>query len=75
MLGLASVLDVAKPGDRVILMSYGSGAGSDGFDITITDKIKNLNRKNAPLVSTMIENKEYVDYATYAKYRDLLTLE
>lgn len=75
MIGLASVLDVAKPGDRVFLTSYGSGAGSDAFDMTITNEIKKLPRQNAPLISQMIENKEYVDYATYAKYRDLLILE
>ncbi len=75
MIGLASVLDVAKPGERVFLTSYGSGAGSDAFDITITDEIKKMDRAKAPLVSTMVENKEYVDYATYAKYRNLLTLE
>ena len=75
MIGLASVLDIAKPGDRIFLTSYGSGAGSDAFDITVTDKIKNLKRKNAPLMSQMIKNKEYVDYAIYAKFRDLLYLE
>jgi len=75
MIGLASVLDVAKPGERVFLTSYGSGAGSDAFDITITDQIKNIDKNKAPLLSDMIENKEYVDYTTYAKYRDLLILE
>ena len=75
MIGLASVLDVAKSGDRVFLTSYGSGAGSDAFDITITDNIKNLPREKAPLLSELIENKEYIDYANYAKYRDLLYLE
>lgn len=75
MIGLASVLDVAKPGERIFLTSYGSGAGSDGFDITVTNKIKDLNRKKAPLLSELIENKEYIDYAGYAKYRDLLYLE
>ena len=75
MIGLASVLDVAKPGERVFLTSYGSGAGSDAFDITITDNIKEMNRKKAPSLKNLIENKEYIDYATYAKYRDLLTLE
>jgi hydroxymethylglutaryl-CoA synthase len=72
MVGLASVLDVAKPGERVFLTSYGSGAGSDAFDITITDEITNIPRKNAPLISQFLENKEYIDYANYAKYRDLL---
>lgn len=75
MIGLASVLDVAKPGNRIFLTSYGSGAGSDAFDITVTDEIKKLKRENAPLISQMLKNKEYIDYATYAKYRDLLVLE
>jgi len=72
MIGLASILDVAKPGERVFVTSYGSGAGSDAFDITVTKNITELSRKNAPLVSQLVENKEYIDYATYAKYRDLL---
>ena len=72
MIGLASILDVAKPGERVFVTSYGSGAGSDAFDITVTKNINELSRKNAPLVSQLVENKEYIDYATYAKYRDLL---
>jgi hydroxymethylglutaryl-CoA synthase len=75
MIGLASVLDVAKPGDRIFLTSYGSGAGSDAFDIITTNKINMLPRKNAPLISQLLENKEYIDYATYAKYRDLLYWE
>ena len=75
MVGLASVLDVAKPGDRIFLTSYGSGAGSDSFDITVTEEIKNLKRKNAPLISQMVDDKEYVDYGTYAKLTDLLFWE
>ena len=72
MIGLSSVLDVAKPGERIFLASYGSGAGSDAFDITVTDLISELPRNNAPLISDFLNNKEYIDYAVYAKYRDLL---
>ena len=72
MLGFASVLDVAKSGNRIFLTSYGSGAGSDAFDITVTKLINELPREKAPLVSQLIEKKQYIDYATYAKYRDLL---
>jgi hydroxymethylglutaryl-CoA synthase len=75
MLGLASVLDVAKPGDHIFMISYGSGAGSDGFDITVTDKIKDLKIENAPLVVEMVKDKKYIDYGTYAKYTDLLYWE
>jgi len=75
MLGLASVLDVAKPGERIFVTSYGSGAGSDSFDIIVTDEIKDFKKKKAPLVSQLIEKKQYIDYATYAKFRDLLYWE
>jgi hydroxymethylglutaryl-CoA synthase len=75
MIGLASVLDVAKPDDRIFLTSYGSGAGSDGFDITVTKEINNLKRENAPLVSQMIEDKEYIDYGMYTKITELLYWE
>ena len=68
LLGLASVLDVSKPKDRIFVVSYGSGAGSDAFDITVTNKIKDLNN-NGSTVKSMIENEKYIDYGTYAKYR------
>jgi len=75
LVGLASVLDVAKPGDRIFLTSYGSGAGSDGFDMTVTDKIDELDIDKAPTVAKMVEDKEYIDYGTYAKITDLLYWE
>jgi hydroxymethylglutaryl-CoA synthase len=75
MIGLASVLDVAKPGDRIFLTSYGSGAGSDGFDITVTDNIKRLAREKAPSVAELVADKEYVDYGVYSKMTNLLFLE
>jgi hydroxymethylglutaryl-CoA synthase len=75
LLGLASVLDVAKPGDRIFLTSYGSGAGSDGFDMTVTEKMTELARNNAPSIAQMVEDKEYINYGTYAKITDLLYWE
>ncbi len=66
-LGLSAILDAAQPGDRIIATSYGSGAGSDSFDITVTDRIKDYPRNN---IRKMIEsNKVYLDYALYMKYR------
>jgi len=75
LVGLAAVLDEAKPGDRILLTSYGSGAGSDGFDITVTDEISNFARANAPLMQQLVAQKEYIDYGTYAKITDLLYWE
>ena len=74
-IGLASVLDVAKPGERIFLTSYGSGAGSDGFDITVTQKIKELAINKAPTIAQMVDDKEYIDYGTYSKITNLLYTE
>ncbi len=73
-LGLAAILDEAKPGDRIFAIAYGSGAGSDGFDITVTDEISNYKRDRAPTVKEQIANPKYLDYATYAKFRGKITL-
>jgi len=66
LMGLAATLDIAKPGDRIIAVSFGSGAGSDAFDITVTDAIEKYERQN---VRKMIEKKKYIDYSIYMKFR------
>jgi hydroxymethylglutaryl-CoA synthase len=67
MLGLAAVLDIAKEGDRILCVSYGSGAGSDAFDITVTKEIET--KRTKPAVRKQIGEKQNVDYAVYAKFR------
>lgn len=69
MVGLCAILDEAGSGDRIFAVGYGSGAGSDGFDITVTDEIARLNRKATPSVKEMIADHAFVEYSTYAKYR------
>ena len=67
-LGLIATLDIAKPGDRILMVSYGSGAGSDAFLFKVTGRIDEV-RAVAPLVRDLLErDKQYVDYATYAKF-------
>ncbi|UCG68804.1 MAG: hydroxymethylglutaryl-CoA synthase [Thermoplasmata archaeon] len=68
LIGLAAILDVAKPDDRILMVAYGSGAGSDSFDITVTDAIQSLDRSEDNTVSALISNHKFVTYATYAKY-------
>ena len=66
MLGLASVLDNAKAGERIMVVSYGSGAGSDAFSIKVLDAIDEK-RKRSMAVKRYLDRKFYLDYATYAK--------
>jgi len=73
LLGLSNVLDVAKPNERILLTSYGSGAGSDCFSFLVTDAIEER-RCSAPRTSEYIENKEYVDYGLYVKLKGKLKL-
>ncbi len=73
-LGLASVLDVAQPGDRIFVTSYGSGAGSDAFDITVTDEILNYQREKAATVAQVMEDTVQLDYAKYAMYKDKIIM-
>lgn len=71
MIGLTAILDIAKPNDRILMVSYGSGAGSDAFDLIVTENI--LNKQNlAPTTQTYIDRKTVIDYATYARYRGKL---
>ncbi len=70
MIGLASVLDVAKPGQKILVTSYGSGAGSDAFTITVTKEIEAKNRRpTVALLDYIQTNKQYTDYAGYIKHR------
>jgi len=72
LIGLAATLDVAKPGDRILVASFGSGAGCDAFDILVTDKI--LEKNNKYPVRELIKHKVYIDYGTYAKHRKKLIM-
>ena len=71
MLGLTAILDQAKPGDRILMTSYGSGAGSDSFDLLVTERINEV-RDRAPKTRDYIARRTAVDYATYVRYRGLL---
>ena len=74
LLGLTATLDEAKPGDRILCVSYGSGAGSDAFDIRVTDLI-NERRDRAPRTRQYIARRTAIDYALYTRYRNKLATE
>ncbi len=73
LIGLAATLDVAKPGERIFVTSFGSGAGSDAFSISVKDKIDDI-RCSALSVRDYIGEAEYLDYAMYAKHKGKLRI-
>lgn len=71
MLGLSAVLDVAEAGERILMVSYGSGAGSDAFDLEVTERISDV-RRRAPSTRDYIARRSEIDYATYCRFRGKL---
>jgi len=70
--GLAAVLDIARPGERILMTSYGSGSGSESYLFTVTEQITEK-RNRSITVKSQIESphKQYVDYNTYRKWKEL----
>lgn len=67
LMGLAAVLDIAKPGQKIFMVSYGSGAGSDGFLWKVTEGITAYHRQKRQSVHDQIAKKTYIDYVGYLK--------
>jgi hydroxymethylglutaryl-CoA synthase len=68
LIGLARVLDAAKPNRRILVVSFGSGAGSDAISLVTTDKVGS---KRSSL-ERFLPRKVYVDYGLYAKMKGIL---
>jgi hydroxymethylglutaryl-CoA synthase len=66
LMGLASVLDIAKPKQKIFFVSYGSGAGSDGFIFEVTEEILQK-RKQTVSVLKQMEDKIYISYSDYLR--------
>jgi len=74
LIGLTAVLDIAKPGDRILAVSFGSGAGSDAMDIRVTELVDE--RKDKALsTAAYIARRIEIDYATYARFRGKIVMK
>ena len=71
LIGLSAVLDEARPGQRILMVSYGSGAGSDAFDLRVTDRIVEA-QSRAPSTRDYIRRRTPIDYAQYVRFRKKL---
>lgn len=67
LVGLAKILDIAKPNQKIFVCSYGSGAGSDAFAIKTTERITAFQKSAKNKVQDQLDAKTYCDYAHYLK--------
>ncbi len=69
--GLVAALEKARPGQNILMASYGSGAGSDvmWWRTTTCHRPKHLQR---PWVSDYLQSWEPVDYLTYLRFQEVL---
>jgi len=61
---LAAALDLAKVGDKILVISYGSGAGSDALSFKVVG-----DRKATVKFQQDADRKEYIDYIKYLKLK------
>jgi hydroxymethylglutaryl-CoA synthase len=71
LIGLAAVLDIAKPEARILVTSYGSGAGSDAYLFRTTSQLSDKRNRQKMSVRYQAESPflEYVDYTTYRRLK------
>ena len=62
--GLAAALDLAKVGDKILVISYGSGAGADALSFKVVGE-----RKAVPRFQAEVDRKEYIEYVKYLKIK------
>jgi hydroxymethylglutaryl-CoA synthase len=74
IIGLTAILDEAQPGDRILLTSFGSGAGSDAMVIRATDRLAEV-RENAPTTKAYVDRRTEIDYAQYVRMRGKLVMK
>lgn len=67
LVALSLILDQAEPGQRILVASYGFGAGADVTMLTTTDRLADYPRVS-PTVDEQIKNKRLIDYPTAIKY-------
>lgn len=68
MLGLSAILDQAAPGERILAVSFGSGAGSDAFSFRVTERIRERQSMTVG-ARRYVSRRVPIDYATYTRYR------
>ncbi len=72
--GLSATLDVAAPGDKILMVSFGSGAGSDAFIFQMTEEIEKARHRAPTFKELTTKKKIYLSYGEYVRYRGKIQL-
>ncbi|MBU0974443.1 hydroxymethylglutaryl-CoA synthase [Patescibacteria group bacterium] len=75
LIALTSVLDIAKKGQKILMVSYGSGAGSDAFVFETTSLLEKKRKTWKKFLNNQIKNMCEVSYRTYVKNTDVKNTE
>lgn len=70
---LVSALEEAKPGDKILVASFGNG--SDAFFLQVTDEIEKVKGKMRGIKKHLESGKELDNYNRYIAFRDMITVE
>ncbi|MFC2059435.1 hypothetical protein ACFLTS_07385, partial [Chloroflexota bacterium] len=72
MMMLVSALEETKPGDKILVASYGNGA--DAFVLEVTEAIKNVGERRG--IKRHLASKRMIEnYQTYLRWRNLVPVE
>ena len=67
LIALVSVLDIAKKGQKILMVSYGSGSGSDAFVFKTTSLLEKRRNNWNKSVRDQINNLQEINYHSYVK--------
>lgn len=73
LLMMVAALEDAKPGDKILLASYGSG--SDALFFTVTDSIEKIKTGRSGFKKNLAYKKELATYEKYLAFRGALQVE
>jgi len=71
LLGLISVLEQAKPSQNILLISYGSGSGSDALFIRTRKKLLSVQKK-AKTIDQYLKENQQTNYIAYLQNYHLI---
>jgi hydroxymethylglutaryl-CoA synthase len=74
IIGLTAILDQAEPGDRILMTSFGSGAGSDAMVLQVTERLAEV-RDKALKTNDYVARRTEIDYAEYVRMRGKLVMK